>query len=118
MSFPSDHELFVPNDDTTIKPPFPKYKYGEPEALTEALEYISKTYGEHYVGDEEIQALDYFASVDIAETIGFCRFNAMKYLARFGKKKGKNDLDLLKAIHYTILLKHFVHKQSGEKNES
>ena len=30
--------------------------------------------------------------------------NAIKYLARFGKKNGRNRKDLLKAIHYIILL--------------
>ena len=30
--------------------------------------------------------------------------NAIKYLARYGKKNGKNRKDLLKAIHYIVLL--------------
>ena len=30
--------------------------------------------------------------------------NAIKYLARYGKKNGKNRKDLLKAVHYVILL--------------
>ncbi len=34
----------------------------------------------------------------------FCQANAIKYLARYGKKAGKNRKDLLKAIHYIILL--------------
>ena len=34
----------------------------------------------------------------------FCEANAIKYLARYGKKNGKNRKDLLKAIHYVILL--------------
>jgi hypothetical protein len=37
----------------------------------------------------------------------FCRANAIKYLYRFGDKEGKNKKDLLKALHYTILLYHF-----------
>ena len=28
----------------------------------------------------------------------------MKYAKRYGKKKGRNELDLLKIIHYTIIL--------------
>ena len=34
----------------------------------------------------------------------FCQANAIKYLCRYGKKNGKNRKDLLKAIHYIILL--------------
>ena len=34
----------------------------------------------------------------------FCHANAIKYLLRFGKKNGKNEEDLYKAIHYIILL--------------
>jgi hypothetical protein len=28
----------------------------------------------------------------------------MKYAKRYGKKQGKNELDLLKVIHYAIIL--------------
>ena len=41
----------------------------------------------------------------------FCQANAIKYLARYGKKNGKNRKDLLKAIHYIVLL------MSGEDQE-
>jgi hypothetical protein len=34
----------------------------------------------------------------------FCHANAIKYLCRYGKKAGKNRKDLLKAIHYIVLL--------------
>jgi hypothetical protein len=34
----------------------------------------------------------------------FCQANAIKYLCRYGKKSGKNRKDLLKAIHYIVLL--------------
>jgi hypothetical protein len=34
----------------------------------------------------------------------FCQANAIKYLCRYGKKNGYNRNDLLKAVHYIILL--------------
>ena len=80
-------------------------KYNERETLKEIEEYIESTYGEHYVGKNHFQIQDLLHSIDIAAP--FCQANAMKYLSRFGKKKGHNRLDLLKAIHYTILLMHF-----------
>ena len=80
-------------------------KYDETEILKEIEDYIHSTYGEHYVGRDEFQIQDLLHSIDVA--VPFCQGNAMKYLARFGKKKGRNRLDLLKAVHYTILLMHF-----------
>ena len=41
----------------------------------------------------------------------FCQANAIKYLCRYGKKNGHNRKDLLKAIHYIVLL------MSGEDQE-
>ena len=81
-----------------------KYRYNEGEILKELTEYINKTYGEHYA-TEGFQIQDVFNHLQIAEP--FCRANAIKYLYRFGDKEGKNKKDLLKALHYTILLYHF-----------
>jgi hypothetical protein len=35
---------------------------------------------------------------------GFCVGNILKYAQRYGRKDGKNDLDLYKILHYTIML--------------
>ena len=35
---------------------------------------------------------------------GFCLGNIIKYAQRYGKKDGKNQQDLLKILHYTIML--------------
>ena len=74
------------------------------EAVKELTDYVNKTYGEHYA-TEGFQIQDVFEHLNIAEP--FCRANAIKYLYRFGDKEGKNKKDLLKALHYTILLYHF-----------
>ena len=88
-------------------------KYREKDILNEVEAYIHSTYGEHYVGKEGFQIQDLLNSIGVAEQ--FCQANAIKYLARFGKKKGMKPLDLLKAIHYTILLIHF--SRSNEESE-
>ena len=78
-------------------------KYNEDKILKEIGEYIANTYGEHYSTDEHgMQAMDVFRNLDIDKD--FCQANAIKYLARYGKKKGRNRIDLFKAIHYIILL--------------
>ena len=41
---------------------------------------------------------------DIGIDKDFCQANAIKYLCRYGKKDGRNRKDLLKAVHYIVLL--------------
>jgi len=44
----------------------------------------------------------------------FCQANAIKYLCRYGKKNGYNRNDLLKAVHYIILL---MSEESNDENK-
>ena len=81
------------------------WKYEEDVILKELRDYLSGTYRAHYANDNQTQTLDLIDSIGDAEA--FCRSNAIKYLSRFGKKDGKSKLDILKAIHYCILLYHF-----------
>ncbi len=79
-------------------------KYNEREIIKHLEEYIESTYSQHYTkGDFQIQ--DVFENIGIAEE--FCRGAAIKYLIRFGKKNGKNSKDLLKCLHYLILMFHY-----------
>ena len=75
--------------------------------------HIESTYGQHYVSEEnkkKVQVQDILISTGHAES--FYVGSAMKYLARYGKKEGKNQKDLLKAAHYITLLLNLNH--SGE----
>ena len=90
------------------------WKYEEDKTLNEIKDYISGTYQSHYTSKEsKTQTLDLIESIGDAEA--FCRSNAIKYLSRFGKKNGKSKMDILKAIHYCVLLYHFsgLHKQTS-----
>lgn len=82
-----------------------QYKYNEKQILDEVSEYVLSTYKGHYVASDDIQTLDVWKALDSVEST--CRDTALKYLMRFGKKDGKNKKDLLKAIHYIVLLMHF-----------
>ena len=83
------------------------WKYHEDVILKEIRDYLSGTYNAHYASPgSKTQTLDLIEGIGDAEP--FCRSNAIKYLSRFGKKGGKNQRDLLKAIHYCILLYHFA----------
>jgi len=87
-------------------------KYKEDESVKALQEYISTTYNGHYTSKENnVQTLDLIESVGDAEA--FCRSNAIKYLSRYDKK-GQAKRDILKALHYSLLLYHF----SGQNNET
>ena len=87
-------------------------KYKEDESIKALQDYISTTYGGHYTSKENnVQTLDLIESVGDAES--FCRSNAIKYLSRYDKK-GQAKRDILKALHYTLLLYHF----SGQLKET
>ena len=78
-------------------------KYNEKEILQEIIEYIESTYNQHYSTDGKgLQAMDIFRHLDTDKD--FCQSNAIKYLIRYGKKEGRNEKDLIKAIHYIVLL--------------
>lgn len=83
------------------------WKYEEDKTLKEIEEYLKSTYHSHYTSvSSKTQTLDLIESIGDAEA--FTRSNAIKYLSRFGKKNGKSKMDILKAIHYCILLYHFA----------
>jgi len=92
------------------------WKYEEDKTLKEVEQYLSSTYHSHYTSEQsKTQTLDLIESIGDAEA--FTRSNAIKYLSRFGKKNGKSKMDILKAIHYCILLYHFagLHKKSNNE---
>ena len=89
------------------------WKYEEDKTLKEVEQYLSSTYHSHYTSEQsKTQTLDLIESIGDAEA--FTRSNAIKYLSRFGKKNGKSKMDILKAIHYCVLLYHFagLHKKT------
>ena len=94
----------------TIEQPMAHYyKYHEEEILKDIEEYVSGTYQGHYTGKSHeyrnVQTIDLMASKELAA--GFCQANILKYGSRYGNKDGKNKKDLMKVIHYAMLLLHF-----------
>ena len=82
------------------------YKYSEDETLAKLSEYIAATYGQHYATGDKIQTTEYIMS-QFDDGVDFLRGCALKYLARYGLKEGKNEKDLMKAMHYIILMMHY-----------
>ena len=80
-------------------------KYREDDTIKVVSDYISQTYRSHYSNDEKgMQTLDLLESIGTAEQ--FCQSNIIKYASRY-KKKSQHKSDVLKIIHYAILLYYF-----------
>lgn len=88
-----------------------QYKYNESVYITEILEYINNTYGEHY-SQNKFQATEFI--IDSGHGTGFCMGNVMKYAQRYGKKGSPADWrkDLMKVIHYAIMQLHVHDKET------
>jgi hypothetical protein len=85
------------------------WKYNEDKILKDIEDYVTSTYHGHYCGDSDgyadIQTIDLMAAKKLAA--GFCQANILKYGSRYGDKDGRNKRDLMKVIHYAMLLLHF-----------
>ena len=57
--------------------------------------------------NDSIQTLDLIQACGDAEA--FCRSNILKYASRYDRK-GSAKMDLLKIMHYAVLLYHFNQK--------
>lgn len=77
------------------------YKFQEDRLLREIREYIDGTYTQHYSRDK-FQASEII--FDSGHGVGMNVGCIMKYAQRYGKKDGYNRKDILKIIHYAILL--------------
>jgi len=94
------------------------WKYDEDKILKDIQEYVTGTYKSHYCGQEanykDIQTIDLMAAKELAAN--FCQANILKYGSRYGSKDGRNKIDLLKVIHYAMLLLHFDGHYSRKDN--
>ncbi len=92
------------------------WKYNEDKILKDIQDYVTSTYGSHYCGhnQDDIQTIDLMAAKDLAAH--FCQANILKYGSRYGDKDGRNKRDLLKVIHYAMLLLHFDGHYSRQDN--
>ena len=90
------------------------YRYNENKTLEELKSYIDATYNQHYSRDK-FQATEFI--IDGGHGEGFCIGNVLKYAQRYGKKDGRNRKDLLKILHYAIIMLHVHDLNEGNENE-
>ena len=87
------------------------YIYSEGDIIREIKDYIDSTYNQHY-SKNKFQATEFI--IDGGHGEGFCIGNILKYAQRYGNKDGYNRKDLMKVIHYAIIMLH-VHDHLGRK---
>lgn len=97
----------VKYDDPMPKSDF-KYKYNEDQIISDFKKYIDKTYGQHYMTEEQnIECFDVWLA--LGDSMPTFRNTAIKYLWRYGKKNGSNKDDLMKVLHYTMMMLYNDH---------
>jgi len=118
-----DHISFNFNPPSTLNLKMTKktnhlYKYSEDKILDDIRSYVTTTYSSHYCGRtqeyQNIQTIDLMAAKELASP--FCQANIIKYGSRYGDKDGRSKRDLLKVIHYAMLLLHFDGHYSRKDN--
>lgn len=79
------------------------YKFNEHELIRQLKDYIDATYDEHYAKGK-IQTTEFIQAN--GDGIPFTRGNIIKYAQRYGSKDGRNRKDILKVLHYAIIMLH------------
>jgi len=90
------------------------YKYNEDRLLKDIAKYINSTYGEHYA-QGNIQTTEFLISN--GDGIAFTRGNVIKYAQRYGKKDGYNRKDIMKIIHYAIIMLYVHDEEHGSESQ-
>ena len=88
-------------------PPVQKWKYNEDQIISDLEEYLKTTFGAHYSDGDQVECFDAWNA--LGDSTPTYRNTAIKYLWRYGKKNGNNKADLLKAMHYIIMMLHVDH---------
>ena len=89
------------------------YKYNEDHLIKELQAYIDATYDQHY-SQNKYQATEFI--IDAGHGEGFCLGNVLKYAQRYGKKDGKSRKDILKVLHYALIML-YIHDSTNETEQ-
>ena len=88
------------------------YKFNEDQLVQELMEYVDKTYDQHYATDK-YQATDII--IDSGHGTGFCLGNVIKYAKRYGRKGNDKEArkDLMKILHYAVI-QLYIHDEENK----
>lgn len=77
------------------------YKYNEQMLIAQLQSYVNSTYDQHYA-QGKIQTTEFI--IDCGDGIPHTRSNIIKYAQRYGRKEGRNRKDILKILHYALIM--------------
>ena len=89
------------------------YAFSEDKVISELKKYVDDTYTQHYAR-RKYQSTQFIEDCGHAE--GFCLGNILKYAQRYGHKNGKSRADLMKILHYGIIMLH-IHDTERSEDE-
>ena len=87
------------------------YAFSEDKVIRELHKYVDETYSQHYA-QRKYQSTQFIEDCGHGE--GFCMGNILKYAQRYGRKNGKSRVDLMKILHYGIIMLH-LHDMESKK---
>jgi hypothetical protein len=87
------------------------YEFSEDKAIRELQQYVDGTYNGHYA-KRKYQSTQFIQDCGHGE--GFCMGNILKYAQRYGHKSGHNKADLMKILHYGIIMLHIHENREGD----
>ena len=90
------------------------YKRNEDKIIAGIKQYIESTYSAHYSSESGRDVIDDWEDMGIAKEA--YHSNMVKYVKRFGKKEGYNPKDVMKVVHYAILLLNEMQRE-GKSND-
>lgn len=113
--FKKSLELFHKRSGETVPEDSPdeydtEVKYDERRIFAEALQHALSTYKSHYAFD--IEPVEFIFAKD--RNVDFFINSAFTYIARYGKKKGMNERDLFKAIHFLVIAIYYTRILKGQ----
>ena len=79
------------------------YAFSEDKVISDLKNYVDGTYTQHYAKNK-YQSTQFIEDCGHGE--GFCLGNILKYAQRYGHKNGKSRADLMKILHYGIIMLH------------
>ena len=85
------------------------YAFSEDKVIRELQKYVDDTYDQHYA-QRKYQSTEFIE--DCGQGEGFCLGNILKYTQRYGRKNGNSRADLMKILHYGIIMLH-IHDQEN-----
>ena len=93
-----------------------EYKRNEDKIIKGLQQYIDTTYSGHYAGKDGRDVIDDWEDAGIVKEM--CHGNMIKYVKRFGKKEGWNPKDIMKVIHYGILLLNAMQTEGNDNDDA